>query len=109
MFWRSRRKEAECRALTITPAARVRFAAMLAGHDPGVAGIRVLVTPRGQGASYRFLASAEPEPGERVTQADDLRLFHDPEASALLERAVIDFVEELGAEGFVVGRTRPTC
>jgi iron-sulfur cluster assembly accessory protein len=104
-------------AVEVKPAAAQQVKELMRGQKPEI-GVRVYAQPGGGGcgsgcgcgsghSAVQFgMAFAKPRPDDEVVTVDGLRLIVDPSSVALVNGAVIDFVEDLHESGFKI--TNPT-
>jgi len=89
-------------ALTLTPAAAQRVAAIAARQSkPAI--LRLSVEGGGcSGFQYKFDLAEGAEGDDRVSETDGVRLVVDPVSLDLVAGSVVDFVESLGGAAFKV-------
>jgi iron-sulfur cluster assembly accessory protein len=104
-------------AVEVKPAAAQQVKELMRGQKPEI-GVRVYAQPGGGGcgsgcgcgsghSAVQFgMAFAKPRPDDEVVTVEGLRLIVDPSSLALVNGAVIDFVEDLHESGFKI--TNPT-
>lgn len=104
-------------AVEVKPAAAQQVKELMRGQKPEI-GVRVYAQPSGgsggsgcgcgsSGSPVQFgMAFAKPRPDDEIVTIDGLQLIVDPSSVALVNGAVIDFVEDLHESGFKI--TNPT-
>jgi iron-sulfur cluster assembly protein len=88
--------------LSIRPAAEKFIRRMVRFGGGEHCGFRLVVSPGGcSGLNSEFSVEAAPQPDEIVFEQAGLRLFLPTESAALLEGAIVDFVDTATTSGLV--------
>jgi len=89
--------------IQVTERAAIKAKEVLEQMGAREAAVRVLVNLKGCSCSrYRMAIDPRVTPEDRVVEVGGVRFVADPEAAQHLSGAVLDFLEEGGAEGFVI-------
>ncbi|BAS56411.1 MULTISPECIES: iron-sulfur cluster assembly accessory protein [Leptolyngbya] len=89
--------------VTLTERAELRLRAFLQGtaNPTDTKGIRVGVSDGGcSGYQYTLDIANEPKPDDVIEQQGRVKIYIDPQAAALINGVVVDFVEGLMDSGF---------
>jgi len=88
--------------LSLTDAAKERVRHLMSKDSDAGRTIRVGVKTVGcSGLSYQVEFTSEPEPGDEVVEAGDIRVYVDRKATLFLIGSEMDYVEEKLRSGFV--------
>ena len=88
--------------LAITDKAAEAIKRVMAGAEPDVTGLRVMVVSGGcSGLKYKIGFDTAAEDGDQVIDCEGFSLFIDSESTSRLAGAKMDYVEKLDGSGFV--------
>lgn len=89
--------------LTITPKAASKVKELLVKQGKESWALRIQVVKGGcAGKEYKFSFEEEPQEGDEVVVADEVKVFVDAESGVYLKGSLVDYIESLQESGFRV-------
>jgi iron-sulfur cluster assembly accessory protein len=88
--------------ITVSDTAQGKLSELLTERDGGETMVRVWVDPRNGQQPYGMMLVSEPDTGDTVVDAGQVRLVVDPSSSPYLDGAEIDYNESLMGGGFML-------
>jgi len=98
--------------INISELAATKITEILAEESKQTSGLRVFVQGGGcSGFQYGLMIEEAPETGDKVIEANGIRLFVDPISIRYLKGAQVDFVDNVAGGGFTIKNpnARSTC
>lgn len=88
--------------LTLTEKAQDTLRHLVANAEPGTDGLRIMVDAGGcSGLQYALGLEKSACKGDRVFEFGDVKVYVDPRSLPIVDGLQVDFVEDVGASGFV--------
>ncbi|AJY46763.1 HesB/IscA family protein [Martelella endophytica] len=88
--------------LMLTDKARDTLIRLMTGSDEPLTGLKLAVDSGGcSGLQYAMALIGKPFEDDIVVDCDGTRIYVDPQSAGILNGTTIDYVESIGASGFI--------
>ena len=88
--------------LEVTSVAAEKIKEVLKEEGTPEAALRIIAIPQGPGVQYMLTLEDETQPDDVTVDRDGLKFLVDSDSAPFLDKATIDFVEDLTRVGFII-------